>query len=146
MLVLSGAPTAFAGGFATVGLDSIPARVAAGAPWTVRMTVLQHGVTPLTDLEPAVLVASGGRSARFAAVPAGRPGVYRATVVFPAAGRWSVTVDDGFVHAEHTFPAVEVGPRPAQRVEEAGVAGGWLVGGILALAAAGGALVRGRRR
>src|SRR3954451_12540048 len=132
VLVLSGASTALAGGFATVGLDSIPSRVAAGAPGAVGITVLQHGVPPLADLQPAVLIASGERSARFAAVPAGRPGAYRAKVVFPAAGRWSVTVDDGFVHAQHTFPAIQVGPRPARRLEEPGVSGGWLVGGILA--------------
>jgi hypothetical protein len=99
---------ALAGGFATVGLSSTPEGTAPGRPWDVRLTVLQHGRTPLDGLEPAVIVegASGVRHT-FAALPAGRPGVYRARVVFPSAGRWRYLVADGFT-ATHTFAPVQI--------------------------------------
>jgi hypothetical protein len=104
---------AAAGGWATVGLDPIPDGVRAGEPWVVRLTVLQHGRTPLEGVEPAVTISKAGTSRTFAAAPTGQPGVYRASVVFPSAGSWSYVVDDGF-SARHTFRAVRVGERAAK--------------------------------
>ena len=43
-----------------------------------------------------------------AAKPTGRPGVYEARAVFPEAGRWTYTVDDGFSRI-HDYPAVTIG-------------------------------------
>src|SRR3954470_7952529 len=79
-----------AGGFATVGLSSLPDGTAPGTPWHVTLTILQHGRTPLPGLNPVVRIRSAdGKTARtFAARPARRPGIYTADVVFPAAGRW----------------------------------------------------------
>src|SRR3954465_1110915 len=97
-LALPGA--ASAGGFATVGLSSLPDGTAPGTPWRVTLTILQHGKTqtPMGGLHPRVVIRSAdGRTTRtFAARPAGRSGEYRADVVFPSAGRWSYTVADGF--------------------------------------------------
>ena len=99
-----------AGGFATAGLSSTPEGVAPGEPWKVDITVLQHGRTPLDGLVPRVRIASGGTSRDFVAKPAGDPGVYRAEVVFPSAGRWDYVVLDGFIDAmPHTFPPVQIG-------------------------------------
>src|SRR4051812_47902970 len=82
---LAVASSAAAGGFATVGLSSLPDGTAPGRPWHLTLTILQHGRTPLSDLRPAVRIrrAGGGRARTFAARPAGRPGVYRVDVVFP---------------------------------------------------------------
>jgi hypothetical protein len=104
------APTAAtAGGWATVGFDPPPDGLAAGEPWQVEMTILQHGRAPLDGLKPQVIVRSdGGGGASFPARPTGKPGVYRATVVFESAGTWRYVVDDGFA-ARHSYPAVEVG-------------------------------------
>jgi hypothetical protein len=57
-----------------------------------------------------VIVGSedGGEGGSFPARPTGKPGVYRATVVFESAGTWRLAVDDGF-SATHRFPAVPVG-------------------------------------
>jgi hypothetical protein len=100
---------AMGGGWATVHLDSLPAGVEPGEPWDARLTVLQHGQTPLDGVEPAVIVEGpGGERRTVVARPAGEPGVYRARVVFPTAGRWSLTVDDGFT-ATHSYGAVRIG-------------------------------------
>ena len=101
---------ATAGGWATVGFDPPPEGLAAGEPWQVEMTILQHGRTPLDGLKPQVIVRSedGGGGASFPARPTGKPGVYRATVAFESAGTWRYVVDDGF-SARHSYPAVEVG-------------------------------------
>ena len=61
-LVLLIAPAAYAGGWATVGLSSTPAGTEPGTPWPVEITVLQHGVTPLEGVEPAVIITQRRRA------------------------------------------------------------------------------------
>jgi hypothetical protein len=99
--------TAHAGGFTTVGLDP-PAGVSAGDQWNATMTILQHGRTPLDGQTPVLTITNGKTSKDFKAVPAGEPGVYRATVVFPSNGRWDVAVDHGW-NVVHHFAPVDVG-------------------------------------
>jgi hypothetical protein len=111
--------TAIGGGWATVGLAPPPDDIQAGTAWIANLEILQHGVTPLEDVEPKVIVSSGGERKSFAARPTGKPGVYRAEVVFPSGGKWSYEVDDGFTQT-HTFPPVEVagGSAPAASAAE----------------------------
>jgi hypothetical protein len=135
------APAAHAGGFATAGLSSMPTGVRPGQPWKVELTVLQHGRTPMAGLEPRIVIRSGDTRREFAAVPAGKPGVYRAEVVFPSAGRWDYRVLDSFNDGmPHTFPAVRIGdgaaatPAAAKPApDDGGVATGWLWGAGAAL-------------
>ena len=89
---LLAAPAA-GGGWATTSLSSLPDGTAPGEPWVVDITVLAHGVNPLTGVRPSVHL-DGGPS--FAAMPTAKPGVYRARVVFPHAGRWRYEVETGF--------------------------------------------------
>ena len=153
-LVLLIAPAAYAGGWATVGLSSTPAGTEPGTPWPVEITVLQHGVTPLEGVKPTVIITSGDARKTFAATPTGKPGVYRAKVVFPTAGRWNYAVDDGFISERpHTFPAVQIGaatsapaPAPATGGDGGGPSAGWLVPGVALLLAAAAVLARGRWR
>ena len=110
MLVALAVPgVASAGGWATVGLDPPPRDLRAGQPWAVELTILQHGRTPLDWVAPKVSIrpAGGGRERAFAATHTGRPGVYAAQVVVPAAGVWTYAVDDGFT-ARHTFGELRV--------------------------------------
>ena len=100
-------PAVFAGGWATVQLSSTPTGVRAGKVWDVRLTVLQHGRTPLVGITPSVQISSGARRRTFPARPTATPGVYRARVVFPAAGRWTWQVDDGFSRV-HTYSAIRI--------------------------------------
>jgi len=99
---------ASAGGWATVGLSSTPDGLKPGATWNVELTIMQHGRTPLSNVHPSVTIASAGVTRTFASEPAGRPGVHRASVRFPAAGTWRYVVDDGFT-ARHTYPPVQIG-------------------------------------
>ncbi|HET8812478.1 MAG TPA: hypothetical protein VFM67_07775, partial [Gaiella sp.] len=100
---------ATAGGFATVQLSSLPAGTDAGGTWTPTMTILQHGVTPLDGLQPAVrLTDDSGATQSFAARPAGEPGTYVANVRFPAAGTWRYEIWDGFSQT-HTYSPVTIG-------------------------------------
>jgi hypothetical protein len=140
-------PAASAGGWATVGLSSLPpSGLDANQAWPVDITVLQHGQTPLAGVTPIVRVRDGGGSVvgTFTGTPTGKTGVYHAVVRFPGEGSYSYEVYDGFTQyggaRTHTFQPVQVGP-----------AGGsfplWELG--LALALAGGlaaATVAYRRR
>ena len=144
-LLLVFAPAAQAGGWATVGLSSTPST----KTWVVDITVLQHGVTPLTDVKPAVTISSGDRRQVFAAKPAGKPGVYRATVVFPTLGRWKYQVDDGFISQQpHTYPAVQIGGGAATTPPAADDGPNllWLIRGIALLVAAAALLIVPRLR
>lgn len=103
------APAAGAGGWATVGLSSLPTDTAAGENWPVELTVLQHGRTPLDGIAPVLTITNDkGESAAFTGTPTGEPGVYRADVVFPGEGTWTYTVWDDFSQT-HTFKPVEIG-------------------------------------
>lgn len=136
-------PAAGAGGFATVGLSSLPPED--GSAWNVELTILQHGRTPMDGLIPTIVIQKGdGAPQTFTATPAGKPGHYRATVAFPSDGTWSYTINDGFTRT-HTFAPVTI----------SGVGGGegafpWLTATIaaaigLALAALLALLARRRR-
>lgn len=139
------APAAFAGGWATVGLDSTPAGVEPGDPWVVNITVLQHGRTPLDNVQPTLTIRDGGVSKTFDARKTDKAGVYAATVTFPRAGKWTYEVNDGFITEQpHTFPAVQIGgpvstPAAAATTTTAGdgVNLAWLVlGGVCLVLAA----------
>lgn len=66
-LGLTFVPAVFAGGWATVQLSSTPTGVRAGKVWDVRLTVLQHGRTPLVGITPSVQISSGARRRTFPA-------------------------------------------------------------------------------
>ena len=101
-----------AGCMATVGLSSMPkANHAAGKPWVVTIRVLQHGRTPMSDAKPQVRIRNAaGKVFTFKAKKTATVGSYRARVVFPKAGRYSLGVYDGFPYAGcarvHTFKPV----------------------------------------
>jgi len=108
-------PGASAGGWATVGLSSLPpSGLEPNQSWPVDVTVLQHGETPLAGVTPIVRIRDGGGKVvqRFTATPTGKPGVYHAVVRFPGEGTYSYEVYDGFVTygqaKTHTFESVVI--------------------------------------
>jgi hypothetical protein len=136
-LLLLFAPAAHAGGWATVSLSSTPS----GKHWVVDLTVLQHGRTPLDGLQPVVTIRGGDTIKDFPARPTGKAGTYRADVTFPAAGRWSYEIDDGFIsELPHTYPPVQIGETAAAAGDGPNLL--WLVPGVGLLLAAAALLVR----
>ncbi len=111
---LAVAAAAQAGCMATVGLSSMPKPgLKAGEPWIVTVRVLQHGRRPMSDAKPEVRIRNAaGKLFVFKAARTKVVGSYRARVVFPKAGRYSLGVYDGFPHAAcarvHTFKAVVI--------------------------------------
>ncbi len=128
LVALVTSSTALAGGWATVKLSSSPKNVAAGEPWIVDVTVLQHGLAtqPLCCVKPTLTIrrvasarttSSATKEPRawtFKARATSRVGVYRARVVFPAAGTWRYDVYDGFTEyggaRTHRFKPVKIAP------------------------------------
>ena len=102
--------TTLGGGWATVGLSSVPDGAKPGEPWVVDLTVLQHGRTPLEGIAPRVLIqgAGDGGEKAFVAKPTERAGVYRARVVFPSDGSFTYSVDDDFSQV-HQLGTVQIG-------------------------------------
>jgi YtkA-like len=111
---LAVAGTASAGGWATAGVSQPPENPTAGSTWDAKITILQHGQTPLVGISPTIsLVGTGGQRETFTTTATDEPGVYLAKVKFPAAGSWSYEVYDGFGEyggaQTHTFGAISVG-------------------------------------
>ena len=89
-VVAVAAPVASAGGWATVGLSSLPpSGLEPNQAWPVDITVLQHGQTPLAGVTPIVRIRNdGGELVKsFTAKPTGKTGVYHAVVDSPAKAR-----------------------------------------------------------
>ena len=82
-----------AGGWAVITLDELPTDVVAGEPITISFTVLQHGKTPMTDLEPTITASSNkGQEFVVDAKPDGISGHYSATITFPNEGEWNWSI------------------------------------------------------
>jgi YtkA-like len=107
--------SAAAGGWATASLGPPDDGLQAGDTWNARVTILQHGETPLSGVEPTVRIRNDkGTTLSFPARPTGEPGVYQAEVKFPSSGTWSYEVYDGFEQyggaQTHTFGPVAIAP------------------------------------
>jgi hypothetical protein len=105
--------SALAGGWATAGLGPPDDGIGPGDTWNAKITILQHGITPLSGVHPTVTIQNGSTSKTFEATATEEPGVYLAKVVFPSAGTWSYSVYDGFTQyggaKTHGFPNVSIG-------------------------------------
>lgn len=103
------APLVSAGGWAVISLENLPEGVQPGQPFTVRFTVLQHGISPMTDIEPTIQAfhAASGTQLSFEAQPTAKAGVYEASLTLPEAGDWEWSIA--------AFTVVQ--PMPALTVE-----------------------------
>lgn len=111
IVALTAIPAKF-GGWVVVTVEQLPDEIAVAQPVTLTYTVRQHGRTLLSDLRGHLEAKSGGERIRVAAVPAGEPGRYRATLTLPRAGNWTITVVSGFGNSRVTLfpiPAVNAG-------------------------------------
>jgi mono/diheme cytochrome c family protein len=96
-----------AGGWAVATVDSLPDHLVAARPTELAFTVRQHGVTALDGLRPVIEATSGATRARFEATASGLPGRYRATLVPPTAGEWTLVLRHGFGNGSVTLPPIE---------------------------------------
>jgi len=109
----------FAGGWAVITLDELPANVVAGNSLTIGFTVLQHGKTPMADLDPTI-VAQLSESESFVAhaKPDDKPGHYTATVTFPKEGQWAWSIYAFTM--EQPMPTLNVAPAIAVSTSQSG--------------------------
>jgi hypothetical protein len=128
---------AAAGGWATAGVEPLPTAGDADDDQTFTIFIRRHGQTPEDGAKPAIVLTntSTGETKRFPAAPAGKAGVYTATVAWPE-GTWRFGVDDGLeatgygMSQLHTFGTVEV----AAAGGGSGGGNGWTIGGSIVLA------------
>lgn len=133
--------TAAAGGWATVQLNSTPTGLAAGEPWDLEITVLQHGnpETPAAEASPMLTLRNSatGQEIVYDTVPTGNPGVHRVRAFFPEAGVWSFEVFDGFTRyggaRTHTYAPVTIEEQAASAAPSASPAPGAEAGSFPAL-------------
>lgn len=92
-LALLSSSTVFAGGFAVTTLDSVPTTFAPGETYSIGFMLRQHGVTPVRDAAPTLLVWRGQERLSVAARAEGEPGHYVAAVTFPDTGEWTWAMD-----------------------------------------------------
>ena len=147
VVALTAVASTSAGGWATVGFAPLPDGTAAGKTWTPKITVLQHGQTPLGGLTPVVTISAGDRMETFAATETSEVGVYEASVVFPDGGDWRVVIDSGFGDSTVTYGPVSVGSAPGGEpssfpVRPVGIA---IIAALALIAAAAFGAVRQRR-
>ena len=114
-LVALSAP-ALAGGYAVVRLDEPPGDVLVATPWRFGFMVLQHDVTPNSDVTPVVraLHKETGEEVTATGRQEGAVGHFVAEVTFPRAGEWKWSIDPE-PFAETSFETLLV-------VDEAGAA------------------------
>jgi hypothetical protein len=125
LVSLFAAIPAFAGGWAVITLDELPSNVVAGEPLTVGFTVLQHGIAPMTNIEPTVTAElSGSEKIVVPADPKGDPGHYAATLTFPDEGNWewsiqAFTMDQRMPVLNVSAPATATVNQPVVKTEPA---------------------------
>jgi hypothetical protein len=109
LLSLIVALPAFAGGWAVITLDELPANIVAGEPVSIGFMVRQHGHTPMDGLFPTI-TATHSRDAQFVvdAEPGGKAGHYTATLAFPEAGEWRWSIQA--FSMDQTMPVLNVAP------------------------------------
>src|SRR5258706_9875329 len=123
LLALALSIPTFAGGWAVITVDKLPSGIVAGEPFEIGFTVLQHGKTPMSGLDPTITAAlSKSNTFVVNAKPDGAIGHYTATLIFPKEGNWkwsiqAFTMDQAMPELSVAAPvAGSVRPQP---VEEA---------------------------
>jgi mono/diheme cytochrome c family protein len=117
MLASLGAAAFSFGGWAVITVDDLPRSLTIGQPVSIAFTVRQHGMKPLDGLKPTVVAASENKvvgEVQASAIASGPTGHYVANLVVPQRGRWTVTINSGFMASRITLspiPASAAGTR-----------------------------------
>lgn len=107
IMLLALSVPAMAGGYAVVHLDEEPGEALEATPWRFGFMVLQHGVTPISDVVPVVRARhrETGEVVTATGVQEGAVGHFIAEVTFPRAGEWKWSIEPQ-PYAETTFAAI----------------------------------------
>jgi cytochrome c2 len=89
-------PTSSMGGWAVISVQDLPDFAVPGRSFQLLFSVNQHGIEPLGGLSPTVEFTRGDERRSVAAAATQEKGMYRATIEFPKAGEWTVTINSGF--------------------------------------------------
>ena len=135
VVLLAFAPVALAGGWATITIDEMPGQIRAGEPWSIDLTVLQHGQTPVHNLGPNIPVeptfvatnAATGEEVVAVARPEKEVGRFTLEVTLPSEGEWAWTIYPAPLADEVEYDPLTVLP-PAP-VVNAGIASSMGVAG-----------------
>jgi hypothetical protein len=105
LVSLALASTALAGGWAQVNVTNGPIDPVAGEPTTIELSVLQHGVTPVSWPRLTVIAtdAASGTVIRAEAEAKGPEGSYTASLTLPSAGDWTLTFQSADLVMEGSF-------------------------------------------
>jgi plastocyanin len=100
---------ASAGGYAVVRLDEPPGDVLVSIPWRFGFMVLQHDVTPNSDVTPVVraLHRETGEEITATGRQEGAVGHFVAEATFPRAGEWKWSIEP-LPYAETSFETLTV--------------------------------------
>lgn len=97
------AGVAQAGGRAQVSILAAPKQVVAGKVFEVAFALRpEWPMARNRPLEPTVKAVSGAREITCAAVPLKAAGRFKASLVLPAAGEWTITVESSFCETRMT--------------------------------------------
>jgi hypothetical protein len=117
-LVLTGALVALSapalgGGYAVVRLDEPPGDVLVATPWRFGFMVLQHDISPNSDVTPVVraLHKETGQEVTATGRQEGAVGHFVAEVTFPRAGEWKWSIEP-LPYAETSFETLIVSESP----------------------------------
>src|SRR5687768_14086057 len=107
-LVALSAPV-LAGGYAVVRLDEPPGDVLVATPWRFGFMVLQHDISPTSDVTPVVraLHKETGEEVTATGRQEGAVGHFVAEVTFPRAGEWKWSIEP-LPYAETSFETLTV--------------------------------------
>jgi hypothetical protein len=114
--------SALAGGFAITTLDPLPQAIQSGQTYGIGYVIRQHGVTPVRDATPKIIISRGAERLTFAGRAEGLPGHYISDVTFPDAGDWLWEVDQSPFPLPQTLGSISVAPVLAPATADAPVA------------------------
>ena len=100
------ASVAVAGGWAQVTAKNVAVDPPAGEAATIGLSVLQHGVTPVSWPRLTVVATdtASGAVVRAEATASGPEGSYSVKIVFPNAGEWRLTFESADLVMEGSAP------------------------------------------
>ncbi len=101
VVALPAISTAF-GGWAVVTVENPPEHLVVGTPYELDYAVRQHGVELMSGLAGKIEARSGDRVVNADARQTAK-GKYRASLIVPSAGAWTITVNSGFGPSKTTM-------------------------------------------